>query len=198
MAGIWEYIRQIFREAEESSPSNPAIHEVIERTAEEKGRYEQWLNSLVKRRLTDWLDNQYAIYRVTPDDIDEAMDFLNTPSSKGFVIHFYKTNYNRQEVTHFFDFLKDQMKALDYKLQISDTRTYSRERWVETVERHYLKPRPQFEKGKKIDQRFGNVTIELLLRDDRVYQLKLQATSYQDHLYSDAAEFRDLMQAILS
>lgn len=197
MAGIWDYIKNIFKEAEESSPSNPAIHEVIERSDEERVQYEQWQGSLVKRRLVDWLDNQYAIYRVTPHDIDEAMDFLNTPSAKGFVIHFFKTNYNRQEVTHFFDFLKDQMKALDYKVQISDTRTYNRKDWVETVERHYLKPRPQFEKGKKIDQRFGNVTIELVMRNDQVYQLKLQATSYRDHLYREAEEFRDLMQAIL-
>lgn len=197
MAGIWDYIKNIFQEVEESSPSNPAIHEMIERTAEEKVQYQQWLESLVKRRLVDWLDNQYAIFRVTPDDIDEAMDFLNTPSSKGFVIHFYKTNYNRKEVTYFFDFLKDQMKGLNYKVQISDTRTYNRKDWVETVERHYLKPRPQFEEGKKIDQRFGNVTIELVLRNDKLYQLKLQATSYRDHLYGEAEEFRDLMQAIL-
>jgi hypothetical protein len=197
MAGIWEYIRNLFKEAEESSPSNPAIHEMIERSEEERQQYEHWLGSLVKRRLVDWLDNQYAIYRVSPDDIDEAMDFLHTPSSKGFVIHFHKTNYNRQEITHFFDFLKDQMKGLNYKVQISDTRTYNQKNWVETVERHYLKPRPRFEAGKKIDQRFGNVTIELVLRNDRVYQLKLQATSYRDHLYQEAEEFRDLMQAIL-
>lgn len=198
MAGIWDYIKDIFKEAEESSPSNPAIHALIERSKEEQDRYTQWLESLIKRRLVDWLDNQYAVYRVSPDDIDEAMDFLHTPSSKGFVIHFFKTNYNRQEVTHFFDFLKDQMRQLNYKLQISDTRTYNRKEWVETVERHYLKPRPSFEKGKKIDQRFGNVTIELVLRNDQVYQLKMQATSYQDHLYDEAEEFKDLMQAILS
>ncbi len=197
MAGIWDYIKNIFREAEESSPSNPAIHAMIERSAEEREQYRQWLGSLVKRRLVDWLDNQYAIYRVTPDDIDEAMDFLNTPSSKGFVIHFYKTNYSRREVTYFFDFLKDQIKELNYKVQISDTRTYNRKNWVETVERHYLKPRSQFGKDKKIDQRFGNVTIESVFRNDQIYQLKLQATSYRDHLYGEAEEFRVLMQAIL-
>lgn len=198
MAGIWDYIKNLFKEAEESSPSNPAIHEMIERSPEEQESYELWQGTLVKRRLLDWLDNQYAIFRVTPHDIDEAMDFLHTASSKGFVIHFYKTNYNRREITHFFDFLKDQIKQLNYKVQISDTRTYSRNEWVETVERHYLKPRPQFEEGKKIDQRFGNVTIELVLRNDQVYQLKLQATAYRDRLYDEAEEFRDLMQAILT
>ena len=197
MAGIWDYIRNIFQEAEDSSPSNPAIHALIERSQEEQESYRQWLESLIRRRLVDWLDNQYAIYRVAPDDIDEAMDFLHTPSSKGFVIHFYKTNYTRREVTHFFDYLKDQVRALNYKSQISDTRTYNREKWVETVERHYLKPRPNFEKGAKVAQRFGNITIKMVLRDDQIYQLKLQATSYHDHQYQEAEEFKDLMQSIL-
>lgn len=198
MAGIWDYLRNLFREVEESSPSNPAVHTLIKRSDEEKEDYRRWQDSLVKRRLIDWLGDQYAIYRVAPDDIDEAVDFLNTPSSKGFVIHFYKTNYTRREVTHFFDYLKDQMKGeVDYKVQLSDTRTYSQPDWVETVERHYLKPRPTFVPGRKTDQAYGNVTLELVLRDDQVYQLKLQATSYNDHQYHEAADFHELMQLIL-
>lgn len=197
MANIWQYIKDLFQEAEQSSPSNPVIHTVISRSEEEQAAYKKWLDSLVKRRLVDWLSDQYAIYRVIPEDIDEALDFLNTPSSKGFAVHFYKTNYNRYEVTHFFDFLKEQIRQLGYKVQLSDTRTYSGAQWVETIERHYLKPRPNFEDGKKIDQRFGNVTIELVLRDDQVHQLKLQATTYQDRKYTEAEEFHDLMQTVL-
>lgn len=198
MAGIWQYLRNLFREAAESSPSNPAIHTVITRSETEKDDYDRWEDSLIKRRLVDWLSDQYAVYRVAAEDIDEGIDFLNTPSSKGFVIHFYKTRYTAVEVKHLFDYLKNQMRQqLNYKLQLSDRRTYNRPDWVETVERYYLKPRPEFVAGQKTDQAYGNVTIELLFRDDQVHQLKLQATSYHDHQYQEAADFHDLMQAIL-
>lgn len=197
MANIWQYIRNLFQEAEDSSPSNPAIHTVIERTEDEKEAFQGWKTSLIKHRLIAWLSDQYAMFRVLPEDIDEGLDFLDSPSSKGFAIHFYKTNYNRREVTYFFDYLKEQIRNLDYKVQLSDSRTYNRQNWVETVERYYLKPRPNFEKGKKMDQRFGNVTIELELRDDKVHQLRLQATTYRDRMYSQAEDFRDLMQAVL-
>ncbi|MCB0630745.1 MAG: hypothetical protein R2824_01940 [Saprospiraceae bacterium] len=197
MAKIWQYIRNLFEEAEASSPSRPVLHTVIERTEAEIEAYKSWTGSLIKHRLVGWLSAQYAIYRVLPQDIDEALDFLDTPSSKGFAVHFYKTNYTRREVTHFFDYLKEQIRGLNYKVQLSDTRTYNRPNWVETVERHYLKPRPGFEKGKKVNQRFGNVTIELILRDDQVHQLRLQATTYHDHMYDKAQEFHDLMQAVL-
>jgi len=197
MADFWNYLKGLFQSAEESSPSQPAIHKLIERSETEQKDYEQWKNTLVRRRLMDWLNDQYAIYRVAPDDIDEALDFLDTPSSKGFVIHFFKTRYSQRDIVHLFDFLKEQVLKLNYKTQVSDLRTYNRSNWVETVQRHYLKPRPNFQQEGKFEQIYGNVMIEFLLKDDEPYNLKFRATSYKDHLFHDAEEFKDLMQHIV-
>lgn len=197
MAKLWDYIKQLFQEAEQSSPSKPVVHKMIERTEEEKQDYLQWREGLVRRRLVDWLRDQYAIFQVLPDDIDEALDFLNTPSSKGFVIHFYKTNYSKREVFHLFDYLKEKVLDLNYRTQISDSRTYNKPNWVETTERHYLKPRPNFEAGKKLKQAFGNVMIEVELRDEKVRNLRFRATVYKDHQFEDAEDFKDLMRELL-
>lgn len=196
MPNLWNYFKNLFNEVEQSSPSHPLIHEMIERSDEEKQRYERWKNTLARRRLQDWLKNQYAIYKVLPEDIDEAIDFLDTPSSKGFVIHFFKTQYAKQEVQFLFDLLKEQVLKETYRTQISDRRTYNRPNWVETVERHYLKPRPQPKTEGKLHQQYGNVTIELLLRNDQVYNLKFRANSYRDHLFHDAIEFEELLQKL--
>lgn len=197
MAKLWDYIKQLFQEAEQSSPSKPVVHKMIERTEEEKQDYLQWREGLVRRRLVDWLRDQYAIFQVLPDDIDEALDFLNTPSSKGFVIHFHKTNYSKREVFHLFDYLKEKVLDLNYRTQISDSRTYNKPNWVETTERHYLKPRPNFEAGKKLKQAFGNVMIEVELRDEKVRNLRFRATVYKDHQFEDAEDFKDLMRELL-
>lgn len=197
MAKLWDYIKQLFQEAEQSSASQPVVHEMIKRSPAEREDYLQWREGLIRRRLIDWLRDQYAIFQVLPDDIDEALDFLNTPSSKGFVVHFYKTNYSRREVIHFFDYLKEQVLALNYRTQISDSRTYNKPDWVETTERHYLKPRPNFEAGKKSKQAFGNVMIEVEIRDDKVRNLRFRATVYKDHQFEEAEDFKDLMQALL-
>lgn len=183
---------------ETSSPSQPAIHEMLTRTEAEKTDYERWKTSLIKRRLLDWLADQYAMYKVLPNDIDASIDFLNTPASKGFVIHFYKTNYTRDEVSHLFHFLKERVLDLNYRTQISDTRTYSRSQWVETVERHYLKPRSSFQPNEKLNQGFGNVTIELELRDDQVHYLRFRATIYKDSQFHEAQSFEELLNGILS
>ncbi len=193
MSGLWKYLQSLFRLAEQSSPVQPFIHEVIERSAEERAALENWKLTLVCRRLCDWIGNQYALFGALPDDVDEALDFLDTPSSKGFVIHLHKTNYDRREATHFFDLMKERVLVQGYRVQVSDRRVYQNGPWVETAERHYLKPKPEFGAPGKIRQRFGNITILLLLRNDQPYQLQFQATTYRDHLFLEADSFKDLM-----
>lgn len=198
MASFWDQVNQLFRKAETSSASQPAVHELIVRDAAAVASYERWKQSLVMRRMLSWLCDQFAIYQLEPERIDESLDFLYTPSTKGLVIHFYKTNYHRQEITHFLDYLKERVLTLNYKTQLSDYRTYNKGHWVETMERHYLKPRPQFDEAGKMNQQFGNILIELEIRDEQAYQLRLRATTYQDYNYLPPADFKELMQVVLA
>ncbi|MEL6866735.1 MAG: hypothetical protein AAFP19_20095 [Bacteroidota bacterium] len=200
MADFWQYLKNIFQSAEQSSPNQPVIHESLERSEEEQAGFVRWKKTLAKKRLLDWLNGEYVRFLINPKEIDEAIDFLQTPSSKGFVIHFNKTRYPQQEVIYFFDYLKERVLDIPYRTYLSDLRTYNRPKWVETVQRHYLKPPSQLRQypaPKQMDQRYGNITIELLLRNDKVHQLKFQATSYRDHLYQKAEGFKGLMQELL-
>ncbi|MEM8526190.1 MAG: hypothetical protein AAGG68_16235 [Bacteroidota bacterium] len=196
MNNIWNQIKGLFNQVEESSSTKPAIHEVISRSAEEKEDYEHWKKTIVRRRLSDWLSNQYALYKTLPNETDEGIDFLNTPSMKGFVIHFHQTQYSKRDAVHFLDFLKERVSNLNYRTQLSDVRTYSKPQWVESIQKHYLKPRTTFEEGVKIDQQYGNVSIDLVLRDDRPHHLRFSATSYSDHLYEEAKDFGELVMAV--
>jgi hypothetical protein len=197
MGSFWDNIKKIFQAGGESSPSNPAIHEVIERSEEEKADFALWKETIVCKRLVNWLGDQYALHSVLPGDVDEAIGFLNTPSSKGFVIHFSQMQYSRRDATHLLDLLCERVRVLRYTPQVSDRRTFSRGDWVETVERHYLKPRTDFRKEGPFEQRFGNVMIELVLRDEQPHNLKFSATSYTDSKYRDAEDFQELMQGVM-
>ncbi|MEM1215405.1 MAG: hypothetical protein AAGJ82_06965 [Bacteroidota bacterium] len=198
MSSFWQRLFRLEKAVNESSPSQPAIHELIARSPVYQTDYTQWKTGFVRRRLTDWLGDQYAIYRRRPQDIDGGIAFLNTPSSKGFIIYFHQTNYSRTEATYLFDYFKERVQTENYRVQLSDLRTYNRRDWVETVEKHYLKPRLDFDPTKKQQQQFGNVTIELEIRNDQVHNLRLRATHYRDHLYEEARDFRELMQVLLS
>lgn len=198
MSGFWQRLFNLQQAVENSSPSVPAIHELIQRSEEDQAAYQEWRDSYVLKQLRQWIRDEYHHYlQKGKSRASGNVDFLKIPSSQGFIAHFRQTNYSRQEATFFFDFLKERVKTLNYRTQISDTRTYSRSSWIETVERHYLKPRLEIIEGKKMDQQFGNITIELEIRDEVVHHLRLRATHYQDFNFLPVQDFKDLMTVLL-
>jgi hypothetical protein len=198
MSDFWKKIKNVFSAAEESSSINPTIHEVIERSKEQLADYEHWKNSLAARRLIDWLKNEYFTYLTSPKNIDRSIDFLNSTSKKGFVIHFSNMQYRMEEITFLFDYLKEKVKELPYRTYVSDTRIYPKNDFVETIHRHYLKPSLKLKvAGQKAGQAFGNITIEMLLKNDQIVDLKFSATTYRDHQFEEAGDFSDLMKSVL-
>lgn len=197
MSDFWKKIKNVFSSAEVSSSIHPTIHEVIKRSEEQLANYEQWKDSLAARRLIDWLKNEYFTYLTSPKNIDRSIDFLNSTSKKGFVIHFSNMEYRLEEVTFLFDYLKEKVKELPYRTYVSDTRTYPKNDFVETIHRHYLKPSLKLKAaGQKAGQAFGNITIEMLLKNDQIVDLKFSATTYRDHQFKEAGDFNDLMREL--
>ncbi len=197
MSEFWKKIKNVFSTAEASSSIHPTIHEVIERSEEELADYEQWKNSLAARRLIDWLKNEYFTYLTSPKNIDSSINFLNSTSQKGFVIHFSNMEYRLKEITFLFDYLKERVKELPYRIYVSDTRTYPKNDFVETIHRHYLKPSLKLKvAGQKAGQAFGNIKIEMLLKNDKIVDLKFSTTTYRDHQFKEAGDFNDLMKEL--
>lgn len=196
MQNIWTYLKNIFNEAEESSPSRPFIHETITRSETEQKAYMDWKENLERHRLVNRLGDEYATHRIDPEKVDRALDFLDTPSMKGFVIHAPIGNYTLAELKYLMDYLKERTLTADYRIYLSDRRIYQRNKKQETVERHYLKPKTTVNDNEQINQRFGNIRIELMSRNDEAVNLKFSATGYSDRLFEEAEDFRVLMSIL--
>lgn len=197
---IWEYFKGLFKKSEESSPSQPFIREAIERTEVERKDYELWKRTRARDKMLDFINEEYANFLIEPEKLHKGIDILNTPSAKGFVLYFSDIRDNSKDFLHLFDYLKEQVLGIGYKLYMSDTRTYNKPLWVETVQRHYLKPPLKFEGETTHDmifyQRFGNIMIELLFHNDQTVNLKFKAMSYQSRNFSAVENFSDLMRKI--
>ncbi len=196
MPDWWAKIKSLLSSSELSSPTQPAVHEIIKRSVSFEADYARWKDGPLHRRLLNWIAEQYTANQNDQQAIDPSIDFLHTPSTKGIAIHFADLGYSNAEARFLLDYFKEQIRAQDYRTQVSDTRTYSKNTWVETVERHYLKPRPQYDEAGKINQLFGNITVLLTFRDEQVYNLKLSATAYQDRLFNGEQQFSELMRKL--
>ncbi len=189
---IWEYFKNLFNKAETSSTSQPFIHEVIKRTEEELVAYENWKDRLERRRLTDWLIAEYTSSKNNPGNVDPALDFMDNSRAQGFIIH-YQEEHLASDYVFLLDYLKEKTLEMGYRSYMSDQKTYQKGAFVEGVQRHYLKPNPQADSSQPINQQFGNITIELVFRDEKTHHLRLMATGYSDRLYTETRDFKEFM-----
>ena len=201
MDNIWDYFKQLFQESEESSPSKPFIREEINRSDDEQDAFSLWKRTHAPQKMLDFVNTEYANHLIEPEKMDDSFGVLDSASTNGFIIHFSELRHNQKDIQHFFDYLKEIVLRIGYKHYMSDTRTYNRKLWVEKVERHYLKPPIQFDttetSKKRLIQRYGNILIELLFRNDQLANLKFRATNYNDHNFTEANHFSDLIREIM-
>jgi len=194
MADIWQYFQNLFQKVEHSSKTEPLLHDSIIRKDEEIAAYEKWKTTHIKNQLVDWIANEYGAFVKEGVSIDDSILFLDAVSSKGFAIYFSNMRYTPQEATHLFDFFKEKVLELNYRLANSDVRTYTKGAVVESLAKYYLKPSLKNMLGNPpFNQEFGNISIELICQDDMPKILKFSATSYNDRSYQKPKHFTLLM-----
>lgn len=196
MSSIWNQIKQLFSEVEQSSPNEPVDHELISRSESELVFQEQFSSSIINRQIKKWVADQYGSHLNGTQSRNDHLQFIDKESLKGFVIYFNSTEFKVNEIIAFFDSLKKIVLSQGYYAYVSDRRSYVKSGKKEVTERHYLKPSQRQEKNNLISQQFGNITIELIFKNNSIQYLKFSAVSYKDHLYKDASPFTELINII--
>ena len=221
--GWWSDVRQVFAKAEASSKAAPVVHELLTRHRDQAAALASWRHGMICRQLLGWISDSYGHHLVDGQARDEAIDFLDTPSAKGFVIHFEKLQHSLLEAQllqlHLRQRVLDSGKVADattgkalpaYRTQIADTKTYTNNGITERSDRYYLKPRlvpnhdvalaaaPNAYTADQFGQGFGNVLIELIVRNDSPFRLRFSATVYHDRVYRQADSFASLMQMLVA
>ena len=85
---------------------------------------------------------------------------------------------------------------MNYRLVQADRKIAEKNDLVEEKQRYYLKP--PISMKEPIDQRFGNITLELVLINHTPSYLKIVAATYQDHLYQAALNYEDLVDHLFA
>ena len=190
MADIFLHFKNKFARNPELIANEPLVHQSLERTNEEITDYEQWKDSNVQLAMVNWLKDQFMTQQCAPEHTHDGIDFVATATTKGFRLHPALTRFSDNNVRHLFNYLKEQLTRSGYS-SLSDTRVFGRGYWNETIHRHTLKP--QAEDGIE----FAQVTLELILKDDKMVNLSMKAVIPNTDLPRPSEDFADLMQFLL-
>jgi hypothetical protein len=151
--------------------------------------YENWLS---EGKATPWLDrleSAYNVYRAGMDPVDDSIDFMCFQSSAGAVICLQNEDSSAEEAMYLMEWMKDRVKALGYKLSVSDRIS----KGVMVKEKYYLKPPIHRGSPHEVPQMFGNITIELQFRNGDPANIKFHATHYHGRPYLPASPFEELL-----
>ena len=178
--------------------SKPQVRRPLERTEKETHEYDKWKNTPTLAKMLFYLSEECQKHATNPKKTHDGIDFFSTSSARGFRMHPALTRFSDAHIKHLFDFLKERLVALNYQAVTSDTSIFKRgDYWVETLHRHVLKTSNMTDGySDNLVGDFGQITIEMLLKDDRLCTLRFEATVPNTDLPRATDDFANLIQLL--
>lgn len=169
-------------------------HEVLKRTDREFASYAEWVENPDTEIL---LKKIHRIYHLKKTGISDTLPLMIYESdyANGFALA-QSRELEDFDYTMLMDHFKHRVLDAGYRQAGSDRKITAKESHVLTVEKYYLKPPIQIDPP--IDQKFGNISLELVLHDGRPDYLKVMASIYSDRLYKPHQDFNDLIDLLFS
>lgn len=171
----------------------------LARTAAEQRTHAQWITQQV---YLNWAGPYFKAYHFCKANITNGqglrVQLLKEAGRQGAVF-FFDPSIGPGNFQHFFDFLRDRVLALGYNLSTSDQRTHRHPRYTETIYKHFLKPQPtDCSQTGRCNQRFGTVTIDLVLINKQPGFIRFFSNPYQDAIFTHAHSFDELLDLTLN
>lgn len=171
----------------------PLWEEVIKRPDKELQDQRDWAKYIPE--VLDTLSQSYHYPKLGLNP-PWHMQFFESAYANGFALS-YPSSLGPLGFQHLFDLLRDQVLGMGYRMANSDRKLADKETHITTTEKHYLKP-IQNTPEPPLNQRYGNVLIELIKEDDTPQYLKVMVTTYNDRRYLSADSFDDFIKVLFT
>jgi hypothetical protein len=121
---------------------------------------------------------------------------LNSPYANGFAVS-YQSPFDEKSFSQIFFAFGRRMLDLGYRRVSLDRKIEEINDVVKTTEKQYFKPPlSNADFTQKIDQLFGNVSIEKVSINDKPSFIKVLVTVYSDHMYQNAKDFDQFIEEL--
>ncbi len=189
MAGLFEQIQRLFTH---SGTKGPEIHEPLNRS----NRFLRDQVNWEATSIVQLLKQEYQLNLL--GNRSDTFIRLESAASSGFRWQAEPTT--ESDYDHLADYFKQLLLQQDYRLYHADRKIKSAGERVIELQRIYLKPRMRSETmaGEPLDQKWGNILIEVHRDNNKVVALQLQANVYHDRIYAPHRSFDSLMELLLA
>lgn len=188
------YFDQVISKLFPKKNTGPILHEVIKRSQFYLDQYENWKQSDLPTNLLFDISESLRLKEEGIIKSPKVHQFTGD-FSNGIAIT-YDSDIDKNHFHFIFDLLAEKVQELGYKISISDIIVTEKKEYIESKEKHYLKIKPT--EKTPIDQKYGNIIIELISIDDNPSFIRLMAHAYNDRLYLSPHKFEDMANYLLN
>jgi hypothetical protein len=165
------------------------------RTETDEANITDWLDSAQGIELMNLVHKNYHFKKATIN-ASPAVQIMNSPYANGFVVYFGEP-FTEKTFSNLFFAFGQRIVDLGYQKISLDRRMREINQQVKITEKQYFKPPFQKENiGQKIEQLFGNVSVEKVLFDNKPSYITVLVTIYSDRLYQDAGSFDQFVELL--
>jgi hypothetical protein len=187
------FIDDIFKKLFPSKEVPVKVRENFTQTDNEKLHAKEWQESGEFRQALELINRNFQLKKAGVIEHPEV-HILNSPYANGFAITF-EAPFTEKTFTHLFFAFGEQILGLGYVRVSLDRKTEEIGKDVKTTDKLYFKPPLRsVDLNNKIDQLYGNVSVEKVSINNSASYLKLLATVYSDHLYREAMPFDQFLK----
>ena len=160
----------------------------------------EWLSTDQYNKLSSKIKCAFFHFKTGTQGFCDPIQYMDKDNSKGFVILLskLKENFSLQDYRLLQHSLTLKLVSHRYIIKVSDIRSTHVANQLQKTYRYYHKPSLKIQQSMPINQLFGNVTTELILKDDQPYLLRVMAHKYSDRNYANASSLDEMMEVILN
>ncbi|EOZ96778.1 hypothetical protein A33Q_2088 [Indibacter alkaliphilus LW1] len=189
------FIEDIFGKLFPKKDQRINIKENFTQTEDQKDAVEEWLVSEEGIELLALIEKNYHFKNSGMNNKPEV-HILKSPYANGFAVS-YEEPLTEESFSNLFFAFGRRMLDLGYSRVSLDRKIEEVNDNVKTTEKQYFKPPlSNADFSKKIDQLYGNVSIEKVSINDKPNFLKVLVTVYSDHLYKNADPFEEFIDNV--
>lgn len=167
----------------------------IKRSEKFTSEYNEWLGS---DQFIRFVNDIAGAYNQKKNGIQPLINFhvFNSPYSNGFYIS-HEDRFADINFQFMLDYLRDTIIDYGYRCYTSQYEIMEKNDFLETTEKHYLKPKDDsFEGTNVFNQLYGNIELDLVKVNDKPSYLKMMVNVYSDRNYTSPLPFEELFSKI--
>ncbi|WP_339716402.1 hypothetical protein [Cyclobacterium amurskyense] len=190
-----KFIEDLIGKLFTGNANRAVIRENFTRSENEEQEVISWLAAEEGEQVLKMVYDNYHLKK-TGIVKEPEVHLFHTSYANGFAVS-YDSPFNPENFPKLFFGLGLRTLGLGYRMVSMDRKIDEVNEQVRTTEKLYYKPLVSVDTSSdKIDQRYGNVSIEKIYLDNKPNYLKVLVTLYSDRQYHDAKPFDQFMDKL--